>query len=492
MTSNKEIAYVEETYAKGYWKKSEWLKEFVAKKYVTENSKAKSMRSMTLNFGNLFINFSGDTLNLLNNKIHLPISKYAFDYYDYKLLQSIDYGDYSIYKIKVIPKSDIRPLVQGEIVIESTDYALSSIDLETSKGFRFPYINDLKFKFKQSLGKIDKYWLPNYVEFFANFEMNFSGLIGLEPISVHQLSSISGYKVNQTIPDSVLIALDKKVQDTIKTKIKPIELTSEIADSLRPIPLTQAEIKAYKELDSTKTIEKMIKPTGALASLVPLAEGSQSKSSSIFSNVLDWFYEYLYFNNNRAEGISGGIRLNYSYKNWKTNNFFTYSTNQKKVLFDLNLNYKIIDSFINNISLNVFDKIKKWQDYTAYPDIMNSMAVTFGLEDQFNYYKVEGVKLGLHKIISKKVEVELNYVYEKQSNPRELKIYSFFKNRNIRINPIINDAIDSKISLSATYGTSPFALKVTPQNGAKLFADFSAPALKSDYNYQKLYLMAEQ
>lgn len=487
MTSDNQVAFVEETYAKGYWKLNEWLKEFLSKKYVTENSKAKSMRNMSLNFGTLFIDFSRDTLNLLNNKVHLPISKNAFDFYDYKLLKAIDYGDFSIYKIKVIPKSDIRPLVQGEIIIESTDYALSSIDLETSKGFRFPYITDLKFKFKQSLGKIDKYWLPNYVELFAKFEVNFSGLIGLEPITVHQLNNITGYKVNQTIPDSVLISIDKKVKDTLKTKIKPIELTAEMADSLRPIPLTQAEIKAYKELDSTKTIEKMIKPTGALASLIPIENQPGKKSSSFFGKALNLLTNYLYFNNNRAEGISGGLRLNYEHKNFDTYNFVTYSVNQKAVLFDLNFKYKMKDEFINSISLNVFDKIEKWQPYTAYPDIMNAAGVTLGFDDQFNYYKATGIKVGLTKKIFSKFEVDFNYSYEKQSNPKELKIYSFFKNRSIRTNPLINDAIDSKITLSATYGTSPFALKVTPQNGVKFFADFSIPELKSDYNYQRLY-----
>lgn len=493
LTSAGEVASVDETYAKGYSKPNDWAKEFIYKKYVTENRKTNS-GNINFNTGKTYyIDFSDDTLNVMMNRVHLPLSVDAFDHYDYKLLQTMDYGTFKVYKIRVIPKSDIRPLLKGEITIESSKYSLASVDLESGKGLRFPYVNDLVFKFKQSLGQIGKYWLPNYVELYASLEVNFSGLLGIEPISFHQINNITGYQINRTVPDSVLKAVYSRdrgwASDTSKAKVKPFELTKEMADSLRPIALTQSEVKAYKELDSTKTFDKMIKPTGALSSLVKVGENNREDSSpTLLGTISGYLFDYIYLSNNRAEGLAAGIRFNKKIGNLTTNNYLAYSANQKQAVFNSEFIYRLKKSFVDRISLNVFHKITRWQEYTPTPEIINSASVLLGFEDLWNYYKTTGVKLNFQKTFSRNISATIGYSFEQQKNPNKLAVYSFFKNRNVRINPLINEGNDSKITLNALIGADPFEIKIRPEDGVLIASELSSKILGSDFEYQKIYL----
>ena len=197
--SSGETALVEETFIKGYSNLPEWEKEFIQKTHKTENRK-KEVRNINFTVNNrYYLDFSEDTLNLLMNKVYLPLADNAFDYYDYKLLNIIETNRSPIYTIQVIPKSDIQPLLGGTINIEGEKYAICNVNLSASKGLRFPYIQDLVLRFKQSLGKYSGYWLPDYVEMKASFVFNLSGLIGLDKLSFDMISTITGYKINKPI-----------------------------------------------------------------------------------------------------------------------------------------------------------------------------------------------------------------------------------------------------------------------------------------------------
>ena len=292
MKSAGEIAFVEETIIKGYNKPFSWEKEFIIKRHRTENQKKMqySMSAISDFTDKYMLDFSSDTLSLLMNKVYLPIADNAFDYYDYKLINRIKTNGAPVYVIKVIPLSVIQPLVEGTIYIEGESYSICKVDLHTSKGVRFPYIQNLSFNFKQTLGKYDGYWLPDYVQLDASFDFNFGGLIALEPLSFQTINSINEYKINQKIPDSVIMAVRSQfggyTSDTSKVKkgpTPPAEINAATMNELRPIPLTSNEINAYADLDSTMTLDKTIKVKGVLSGLIPEpSERGKSSEQSIF------------------------------------------------------------------------------------------------------------------------------------------------------------------------------------------------------------------
>ena len=495
LKSGGEVALIEETFVKGFNKIDKWGKEFILSTHKTENQK-KQTHSMEFNISdNYYIDFSKDTLTLVLDKIYLPLADDAFDYYDYKLLDITESATCDIYRIKVIPRSTIQPLLLGEIAIESNTYALNSINLETNKGVRFIFVNDLYVRFVQQLSKYNGYWLPNYVETESGFTISLQGLISLEKMQFDNISSITSYKINNTIPDSVEIAVHSKyggyTADTSGHGHKPYELTREEINERRPIPLTQTEIKAYADLDSTMTIDKMIKVKGALSGLIPEAGSGRDTTTSLFSTTFGILSKYVTFNNNRIAGILLGPR--YDGPVIKDKLFLNlsggYSFQRKKPEADLNINYRLNDFFINEIEAQYFNKSKSWGTFTPYSQFMNGVAVTLGFNDQFNYYLSSGFGLGITKNFSN-ISAKLGFISEKENSQSETKYQSIFKTSRIpRINPEILEGNDRRASIKILLGKDPLEIQFIPEDGLITQFDFSNPSFGSDFNYKKIQMI---
>jgi hypothetical protein len=498
LKSGGELAAIEEIFVKGYNKINKWEKEFILSAHKTENQK-KENRSMNFKISNsYYIDFSKDTLSLLMNKIYLPLADNAFDYYDYKLLSVTVSKDREIYKIKVIPRSKIQPLLKGEITIESGNYALTSADLQTNEGVRFLFVKDFSVKFVQQLGKYHGYWLPNYVETSASFSFSFQGLIALDKMQFNEVSSITGYKINIPIPDSVKNAVESNyggyTADTTGKGRKPIQLTRKQINELRPIPLTVKEKKAYAYLDSTKTLEKIIKVKGALAGLIPKMDSQRDTTTGILTKSLELLTKYVTFGNNRVTGIligphfSGPIVGNKLFADLSGG----YSFQRKKLEGDLKINYRPYKFFINKIEAQIFYKSKSWQSYSPYTNLMNGIAVTTGFNDQFNYYLSSGFAIGLTKYISKNFSADLNFTSEKESSLQEKKYESIFRiNRIPRINPPIVAGSDRKTSLRISLGKDPMEIQFLPENGMTAQFDISNPFFGSNFNYKSFRFIGE-
>jgi hypothetical protein len=488
-----EVAVIEETFVKGYNKINEWEKEFILSTHKTENRK-KDLYTMDFSIAeDYYIDFTADTLELIQNLVYLPLYENAFDYYDYKLLKIIEAEDHLVYLIKVIPLSQIQPLLEGEITIESNNYALNSVNLQTNEGVRFPYINDFKVEFVEQIGKYQGYWLPHYVEAKARLSVNVGGLITIEPMSFNQISSITEYNINKSIPDSVVNAVRSSygyfTADTSGEGVKSPELSREEITNQRPIPLTGTEVEAYASLDSTKTIEKMIKVGGALSAFIPEPdEEEEDTTTSFIGHTTEALFKYGYFRDNRVTGIVLGAKYD--------GNFFTdrlnmnvsagYSLHREKVEGRLLFNYKFEDFFFDEFEIGVYQYSKMWQIFTPYPDILNSISVLMGFNDQFNYYLATGYNLGIGRNFGKSFFTKLSFISEKQDSLPVHKYQSIFgSNRSVRENPNIIEGKDNRLSLFAELGKNPMELQPFPQSGLIAQLDFSDPAFNSDFNYQR-------
>jgi len=491
-----EVAAIEETFVKGYNKIDKWEKEFILSTHKTENQK-KEIHSMDFSISDsYYIDFSKDTLTLMMNKIYLPLADNAFDYYDYTLLNVKESAIGEIYRIKVIPHSKIQPLLQGEVTIESSNYALTSANLKTNEGVRFPFINNLSVKFVQQLGKYDGYWLPNYIETRAGFVFSLQGLIALDKLQIEEINSINGYKINILIPDSIENAVKSKyvgyITDTAGNGSKPFELTRNEMNAQRPIPLTKSEIKAYAVLDSTKTLDKMIKVKGALAGLIPETQNDTTQSFlSVTSRILT---KYITFGNNRVTGILIGPHFNGSIVKDKLFMDLSggYSFQRKKSEGELTINYRFKNFLINGIEAAVFNKSKSWQLFTPYTNFMNTIAVIAGFDDQFNYYLSSGFSLGINKYYGNNFSLKLGFISEKESSLPEMKYQSIFNsNRKPRINPEIVEGLDRKTYLNILFGKDPTEIQFIPEDGLIAQLDFSNPVFGSNFNYKSFHAIGK-
>ena len=498
--SEGDIALVQEMIIKGYRLKDKKTREFILETHRTVNQKKIPNFNMAEDLTDKHLpDFSADTLTLLMNTVYLPIADNAFGYYDYKLLKTIQTDNAPVYEIRVIPRSSIQPLLEGIIYIEGEDYSIVKVDLKASEGVRFPYVHNLNIEFKQSLNKYAGYRLPVYFEMNASMSFNFGGLIGLAPFSLHEVNSITDYKINQPVPDSVKKAVKSGfggfVADTSRFKIPPKEISSEEMKKLRPVPLTGSEIKAFATIDTTMTLEKSIKITGALAGLVPKNPNENKNSGTdTFGQITGILFNYVYVNNNRVENFSFGARYNSDIFGSKfyTDSYAAYSTGIKNGLGSFSLGYKFHKFFLKTAELQAFKTVRGWQSFSPYSQIINSASVLLGYEDYYNYYMSTGFRIGITKKFRTDISAGLDFISDKESSLKERKFLSIInRRRTLRVNPFINEGFDRKIRLSLQFGNSPLSPQIIPSDGLTAGIDISRPFLQSDFDYYKLYFAGQ-
>ncbi len=500
MNSDGEIAMVQEMILRGYKLSNEKAKEFILETHRTVNQKKLPNLNLAADLTDKHLpDFSADTLMLLMNTIYLPIADNAFDFYDYKLLKIIQTSNAPVYEIKVIPQSSIQPLLEGVIYIEGKKYSIVKLDLKANEGVRFPYIHNLKIEFNQSLGEYGGYRLPSYFEMKTVLGFNFGGLIGIAPISLHEVNSITDYKINPQIPDSVNNAVKSSyggfAYDSSEAKKPPPEISSSEMKKLRPVPLTGAEIKAFATLDTSMTIEKKIKFTGAFAGMIPKNPDDKNNSGrSFFGEAANILFNYFYINNNRVENISVGAKYKSDIFNQRffTNSYAAYSTGLKNAVGSFSIAYKIPKFFLNAVSLEVFKEVRGWQHLNPYSKIINSASVFLGYDDYYNYYLSRGFRIGIKKEFAKIFTADINFMSDKESSLKEDKYLTIINpRRTLRKNPSIKEGFDRKFRMSLKLGQSPMDLQIVPSDGLITEIDLSKPVFGSDFNYLTFFFAGQ-
>lgn len=251
------IAGISESYTIGYWQKGDTLREVVTQKHETKNLPE---MQMVASVGEI-VNFTDDIINFVGYKFVGPIAVDALDYYNYKLLRTFRKNGVEVYEIKVIPKSRVVPLFDGKISIADSSYAVMGIDLKPNEAFNFPFVSELKINFGQRYSLYsDRFWMPTDIMTDLGGKIGLAGL-SFPRISFDQTSVIYDYQINSQIPDSVFRKPDLVVDSSAAKYDSTFWKVHEV------LPLTAVEQKAYKTLDSTQTLQKQFKPTGATASL---------------------------------------------------------------------------------------------------------------------------------------------------------------------------------------------------------------------------------
>lgn len=490
-----DVAMVSEKFSTGYYQTGKNDKIITHSVCITENEKRNALNFDRNILYKIYIDFTEDTLTIVGNKVFLPLALNAFDWYDYKLCEVKQAGTKYEYIVEVIPKSKLQPLLRGKIVIEDSTYALKSIQLNNNDGLRFPFINDLEISFVQNRELFEKYWLPIYQKVQSSLKLNFAGLIGTDQIAMDQVSLFMNYKINQAIPDSVYqlysTVKDKIQRDSTGVKyFKTSLLNRAEMDSLRPIPLTVAEEKAYKDLDSTKKVVTQIKYKGLLRGVVTEAvkNDNSENSGGNFLKYAAITFSYLKFSNNRVNGLLLGTRYENSIITdaLKFKIGLGYAFGREKIEGTFLTSYRLESFFIDGIVAGLFDEARQTQMLNPYPDFLNGINVLLGFEDQFNYYHSRGFSLGFWKRIKNNISTNAEFIYDEQKFLREMKYQSVFNtHREVRINPSIIEGKDNRISFDLLWGTSPYTYMPIQKDGLIAQFDISNPLFGSIFNYKR-------
>ena len=473
------IAGITESYTDGYWHQGDSLREVVTQKHMTNNlPEAQMMASV----GEI-VNFTDDTIHLFGFRFIGPIAENALDHYDYKLLRTLRKDHVDVYEIKIVPKSRIVPLFQGNISIADSSFAVMGIEVQPNEAFHFPFVSDIEIRFRQTYSLYDeKFWMP------TNIAMAFGGKISLPGLSfpnikLDQTSVIYDYKLNTVIADTIL-KQPVLVVDSLASKY---DLT--FWDNHRILPFTSVEEKAYATLDSTQTLAKQFKPSGAAATALdfPMLRYIDIRYNRVEGLFIGGSYKYVSGGTMRGIAISSsGEITNYSDKSgWSVSTAAGYGISDKIFKWRFGGEYPLDKKNTIEAGLDVYKDIAHFPDGDFYPSILNSIFSLFGRNDYRDYYMAYGWGAHLNVRPFDQTSFMLAFQSDKETtlqNNTDFAVLSF--GNNFRINPPITEGQMRSLQLKLYYGADKGPLNIVPVNAVELSAEYSSPSLiSSDFDF---------
>ncbi|MFH2050521.1 MAG: DUF5686 family protein, partial [bacterium] len=418
-----------ETQLKGYWEQPDNYKEILIARKQSKNIDAENN---LVTIGEIF-NFNDNRLDFGSQQVVSPTANDALDYYNYYLLDTLQYDTLSVFELEIEPKSNANALFAGTILIADQSFAVMGVDVTFNEGFDAPYVYDLKYEQKYAHFDND-IWLP--------IEIGYSGGISIPNPLIPELyfkyrASLHKFTLNEGITDSIFnyyaLEVAEKVDDFDSTQWYEGQM----------IPLTYEEQLGYKYIDSMES-----RPPSIPKILFGLFFGVSEFVSS----------KYDFFHFNRVEGPYLGVGLNidkipntelflrsgYSFDN----EFWQSRYDVSETLF------KPIDLKLN---LGYHHEMAHRPVMISPEDFNPTFTALTGKIDPYDYFKEEGYNIGLSFRPVKKLKFSLDYLDVKQESAENVTNYSFLfsKDRFHRPNLEIVDGKLRAVSGSLKYDSRP-------------------------------------
>lgn len=235
------ILYLSETVSKITFQKPDKLKEVIVASKVSGNDNGFSFNSAAQANFDFYENYLDFDVKVIS-----PIADNAFNYYKYTFEGSFtDENNQLINKIKVTPKRETEPTMNGYIYIVDDSYAIYAVDLSI-KGSQMqnPALNTLTLKQNFSYNNLNKIWAKNTqtIDFEAGiFGINMSGKFTY----VYSNFEFPSQFERKTFTSEVL-----KFEENANKK------EDSFWETIRPVPLTNEETTDYLKKDALQTKKK--------------------------------------------------------------------------------------------------------------------------------------------------------------------------------------------------------------------------------------------
>ncbi|MGL2966410.1 DUF5686 and carboxypeptidase regulatory-like domain-containing protein [Flavobacterium sp. XGLA_31] len=235
------IIYLSETVSRLTFQKPDKMKEVIVASKVSGKDNGFSFNNAaSVNF-DCYENYLPFEINVIS-----PIADNAFNYYKYKLEGSFFTENHQqVNKIKVTPRRDTEPVMEGYIYIVDDSYAIYATDL-TIKGSQMqsPAIDNLILKQSYSYNTINKIWVMNTqtIDFVA-------GLLSIK-LNGRFTYVYSNFEFEKQF--------DKKTftNEVLSFEENANKKEASFWNTIRPVPLTEEESKDYIKKDALQTKKK--------------------------------------------------------------------------------------------------------------------------------------------------------------------------------------------------------------------------------------------
>jgi len=249
------IVYLSESISRLKFEQPNNISERMISSKVSGDNQAFSWNRASEMLINLYEN-NFDIEGLSERDFVSPISNNAFLFYDYELQGVIQEGDLLINKIKLLPKRENDPVFDGYIYIIEDQWRIHSADVLLTKSRGIEFVDSLELK--QVYAEADYgVWMPITQRFsfhFNVFKIQGSGYFNAVYSDYDVQPNPSAVKTEKQVTD----LFDK---DDFNNEIMYVEEGSNEKDSaywqsVRPIPLSQIEMKDYDVKDSIRLVKE--------------------------------------------------------------------------------------------------------------------------------------------------------------------------------------------------------------------------------------------
>ena len=395
--------YLSETLSKISKKKKQFKEHVLAVKVNGLDTEIGFNRGVNTNF-----NFYNNQVTL-GDKIVSPIAKLAFKYYKYKLVKTFKEKDFTIYKIKVIPKRKIGNVFNGYIYIVANYWQLYAIDLYVKgKQIQQPVIDYIKIKQLFSFNKTENSWILKEQESsfkFDEFDIHLKGKLR---------ASYANYNFN---PKNLKNQQNKNlfsIADNFESKSDLFWKES------RAFPLKKQEKLEYK---------KKVKIHKKRTSKPYLDSVNKIQNKFKFSDILfDYNYRNLYKNSrfkisfpintmyNTVQGWHSKTAISYfkdkKHQNYSIKAAFDYGFSDKQFRATGHFNYRFNDKVNSILKFNFGRQLTEFNAPYSTAPIFNTLSSLFFERNDSKFYDRNFAEINYHQELLNGLYLTTNISYE--------------------------------------------------------------------------------
>jgi hypothetical protein len=464
------IASITESFTEGYWRKGDTLREVVLQKRQTENIPLR----MNFAFVGQIENFYDDEIDFLGFRFIGPTSPEAFDYYTFVLQKTKEDRGVPLYEIRMEPRSRVTPLFSGTVAVIGDSYSLVGVDVEPNEAYVIPFVSDLKVRYSQGFGLYGGgYWMPTDIRISGSVEVGIVGL-SLPRIGFEQTSTIYDYSVNDSVPDSVFARTRLIVAPSASTFDSTFWAENEV------LPLTVEEHAAYENIDSTQTLDKQFKPSGALSVLA--GDG--------FSAI-----QYIDVRFDRVEGLFLGGKISFDTlaSRLDLSAKAGYGISDDRWKYELGAKVRLERSSGLSLGVELYDDVASFPDELQLDALGVTVTSLFAKNDPRDYYYIRGVSPFAEVSPERNWMIRLRYRDERHVSAVQQTDYSFFfRSRSYRDQPPAAEGHLRSLLLETRFGGEPVPLGLSSRDFLDVELEVSpAGTLASDFDFTWLRAAGE-
>ena len=435
-------------------------------------------------------NFYDDNITIAGYDLVGVTHPEALQYYDFKLEEQTSLGERTVFKISVIPARRLQPLFKGTIFVLDEEYALLEVQLEPNEVVNFPSpIQSFNSSYQQQFNNYGQnFWLPVDMRIGGDIKVSMMGLT-FPNIHFKQVSRITNYHVNITLPDSIY-----REEEIIRAD------SSELAaDSLEfAIPLSVDERQAYATIDSSASLEEAFKPSGFLARFIDdeedkdqqdnRGERSEDDRPSLLSRIPGSFSPLMRFN--RVDELFGGLRYNlYPASGLELFLDGGYSTGYRDWSYGAGGEWEWLDGGVLSSSLGIHYRAETATQNSSpiYAPYFTIIPNLLGNTNYFDYYRREGYRVFTQWELPRDLSAAIGFSNEDHFSLPATSGYDLLgQSSNTRPNPAIDEGHLQALDVAFGYNLDEdYNYGVTGQRYLRVALEHSSPELGSDFDYTR-------